>query len=302
MATQTKVSYDPNASYEVKVFDVVYRKDEQGNDWELRIYQPQGPGPFPALIDVHGGQWRYANRMQNTLIDTELAETGLVIASPEFRRSDTTPYPAQVQDVNLATRWFKAHAAELNATAEGLGGNGTSSGGHTMALSAMRPNDPRYAAFPLPEAPDVDASLAYQMLLWAVLDPWFRYQYGLTVDLKDEKLVSSGMQMEQIPENSFKYFVTEEAMQEGNPTMALQRGEDMLLPPTQIVQGYPDGNVPRDIVWNFEDAYEARGGHIEVEWFPGAPHGFAREKSFEHDRAVRKMKAFIARQLAAVTA
>ncbi len=99
MATQTKVSYDPNASYEVKVFDVVYRKDEQGNDWELRIYQPQGPGPFPALIDVHGGQWRYANRMQNTLIDT-LAETGLVVASPEFRRSDTTPYPAQVQDVN----------------------------------------------------------------------------------------------------------------------------------------------------------------------------------------------------------
>ena len=48
MATQTKVSYDPNASYEVKVFDVVYRKDEQGNDWELRIYQPQGPGPFPC--------------------------------------------------------------------------------------------------------------------------------------------------------------------------------------------------------------------------------------------------------------
>ncbi len=76
MATQAIVKYDPKAKYDVNIFDVVYRKDEQGNDWELRVYQPQGAGPFPALIDVHGGQWNGGDRKQNTLIDTELAESG----------------------------------------------------------------------------------------------------------------------------------------------------------------------------------------------------------------------------------
>lgn len=301
MATQTKVMYDPKAKYEVKTFDVDYRKDEHGS-WQIRIYQPQGPGPFPALIDVHGGQWRGGSREQNTLIDTELAETGLVIAAIDFRTSLKAPYPAQIQDVNLATRWFKAHASEFNATAEGLGANGTSSGGHTSALSAMRPHDPRYNVQPLPEGPNLDSTVAYQMLLWAVLDPFARYQYGLTVDLNDKALIASGAGMDQIPKNSFQYFVTEEGMKEGNPTLALERNEKLTLPPTLIVQGYPDGNIPRDMVWRFADLYEARGGHIEVEWFPGAPHGFARTKSYEHDRAMKKMREFIARQLAAVPA
>ena len=302
MATQAIVSYDPKAKYDVNIFDVVYRKDDQGGDWELRVYQPQGAGPFPALIDVHGGQWNGGDRKQNTLIDTELAESGLVVASVEFRTSRAAPYPAQIQDVSLATRWLKAHAAELNASPDFLGGNGTSSGGHTMIMSAMRPHDPRYSALPLPEAPDVDATLAYQMLLWAVLDPWARYLYGQSVDLNDKALVASGRGMDRIPEWSLQYFGTEDAMHEGNPTLALERGEALDMPPTLIVQGYPDGNIPRDMVWRFEDEYRARGGEIEVQWFPGAPHGFAREPGMEHDRAILRMKEFIARQLAAVNA
>ena len=47
---------------------------------------------------------------------------------------------------------------------------GNSSGGHIVMLSAMRPDDPRYAALPLAEAPNVDAALDYLVLVWPILE------------------------------------------------------------------------------------------------------------------------------------
>ena len=55
--------------------------------------------------------------------------------------------------MNYATRWLKHHAGDFNATSEGLGTIGYSSGGHMSMLSAMKPRDPRYAAIPYDEAP-----------------------------------------------------------------------------------------------------------------------------------------------------
>ena len=46
--------YDPKATFELRVFEETYRKTAD-SDWPVRIYQPQGEGPFPALLDVHGG-------------------------------------------------------------------------------------------------------------------------------------------------------------------------------------------------------------------------------------------------------
>ena len=52
------VVYDPKGSHKVRVFDVTYRQDQDG-PWPARIYQPEGQGPFPALLDVHGGTWTW---------------------------------------------------------------------------------------------------------------------------------------------------------------------------------------------------------------------------------------------------
>ena len=50
------VHYDPSKHYEIKVWDVEYRRDPV-RTLMARIYQPQGHGPFPVLLDVHGGAW-----------------------------------------------------------------------------------------------------------------------------------------------------------------------------------------------------------------------------------------------------
>ena len=50
MTAETKLRYDPNAT----TTDIIYRS-EGDIALKARVYQPQGPGPFPALLDVHGG-------------------------------------------------------------------------------------------------------------------------------------------------------------------------------------------------------------------------------------------------------
>src|SRR4051794_21622354 len=76
--------YDPTANYAVDVRDLEYRRD--GADaWLLRLYQPRGRGPFPMLVDVHGGVWSGGDRTSSAPRNEALAATGLLIAALDFR-------------------------------------------------------------------------------------------------------------------------------------------------------------------------------------------------------------------------
>jgi acetyl esterase/lipase len=88
-------------------------------------------------------------------------------------------------------------------------------------------------------------------------------------------------------------------MQEGNPQRILDRQEPVQLPPTLVVQGTADTNIPIALTRHFVETYRAAGGEIEIEEFPEMPHAFANRPGPESDRAIDLMKAFIARQIAA---
>ncbi len=277
-------TYNPAQHFAVQVHELEYRND--GNEsWMVTIFQPQGDGPFPALLDVHGGAWNRGDRSADEVMNQALAASGIVVAAIDFRLAPAHPYPAQVQDVNFAVRWLKAHAAEFNADPATIGGIGCSSGGHTLMLNAMRPGDPRYSALDLPEASGHDASVAYTVCCWPVLDPYARYLYAQE---SNERLAAS----------SEAYFLDQETMKEGNPQHILERGENVLLPPTLIVQGTRDDNVPLSIPQRFDTAFRAAGGDIQVEYFQDQVHGFGNIPGPESDRAIGLIKAFIARCLA----
>ena len=283
--------YNPMQSFAVEVHEQEYRTD--GNEsWIVRLYQPQGIGPFPAMLDVHGGAWNRGERASDEVMNRALAASGILVAAIDFRLAPAHPYPAQVVDVNYATRWLKAHAAEFNVTADQVGGIGSSSGGHTLMLSAMRPDDPRYSALELdgPAGAGVDATLAYTICCWPVLDPYARYLYAQ--EANNERLAAS----------SEAYFLNQETMKEGNPQHILERGEKVQLPPTLIIQGTRDDNVPLSIPERFTEAFRGAGGDIQLEIFPEMPHGFGNTPGAESDRALEMMKAFVSRQLAAAGA
>ena len=86
----------------------------------------------------------------------------------------------------------------------------------------------------------------------------------------------------------------------GFPPLILSRGEKVKHPPTLLLQGTADRNVTPEMQERFAAAYRAAGGYAELETFPGAQHGFAREASSETERALEVMRSFIARQLGAV--
>ena len=50
-----------------------------------RLYQPIGPGPFPAVLEVHGGAWTGGDRFNNVSIAEALAADGIVVLSIDFR-------------------------------------------------------------------------------------------------------------------------------------------------------------------------------------------------------------------------
>ena len=283
---QAKLTYDPAARFDVDSTEVVYRDDGQ-TQWPMTVFRPRARGPFPALLRVHGGAWNVGDREGNARIDRALAECGMVVAAIEFRRAPDHPYPAQVQDTNSAVRWPKLHASDFDVDPACFGGAGDSSGGHTMMLSAMRPDDPAYAALPLDGGDGVDASVAYVIALCSVLDPYTRYFY----DRSDGKADRA--------ERAEAYFLTTATMKQANPQMILERGEVVRLPPTLIIQGDADDNIPNNVPLMFEEAYTAAGGSLQLEWFSGMPHQFARDPGAESDRAIAIMRSFIARQIAA---
>ena len=225
----------PNNTHEFTTEDVEYLRH---GDTRLiaRLYKPKGDGPFPAVIDLHGGAWTSGDLTGTQGLDETLARNGFVVASLNFRHA-ADGYPNSLIDINYAIRWVKAHARELKVNPDRIGIAGQSSGGHLAMLAAMRPNDSRYASAPLPAgSPQVDATVRAVAMSWPVINPLSRYRNAQKLAKgPNPPAFSIGMK-----EKHDTYWKTEAAMTEGNPMLLLERGEKVPMPPALWVQGRPD--------------------------------------------------------------
>jgi acetyl esterase/lipase len=275
---------ETNGKFEVDVRDVEYQS-LAGKPWLARIYQPKGSGPFPTIVDVHGGAWHNGDRTNNAGIDQALAAKGILVAALDFRQPPEAGYPASVCDINLGVRWLKAHAAEFNGTTT-VGAFGNSSGGHLVVLSALRPRHGSYAALPLPNHSEINASLAYVIAGWPVIDPLYRFHYAK--EINNQEHVKAHMD----------YWRTEEAMAEGSPQTILESNEPVELRPILMLLKANDKNHPLEMQERFIASYRKRGGAIEVHTFDGLPeHRMVPSPAQpETMRAMEIINAFIRRQ------
>ena len=228
----------------------------------LRVARPKGKGPFPAIVDIHGGGWVMGDRNQNAIIDDYLAAHGIVVVAPEFRMPPAGAYPVSISDVHLAIRWLKANADTLHTDARLVGGVGTSSGGHQLLLAMLRPSDERYGAINLSQLKSFDATLRYAVLGWPVADPLRRFH------MAREKAIKN------LLDAHAAYWPDEAAMAEGNPQLIVERGLHEKLPPVLVLQGTNDDNLPADMASRFVTAYRAAGGDAVLREFHGQPHTF----------------------------
>jgi acetyl esterase/lipase len=271
--------------YEVETRDLEYRRE--GTEPILaRLYRPKGAGPFPAVVEVHGGAWASGDRLNNAPLDEALAKSGVIVLAVDFRMPPQWRYPASIADINYATRWLKTNADDLGSRRELVGGLGTSSGAHQLLLSALKPRDSRYAALPFAEAPNEDAGLPYLALCWPISDPLARYR--MVKEKGNTRLV----------ESHDAYWASEAEMAEGNPQAIVTGGDAARLPPAILVQGTADDNVTPDMADRFTSAWRARGGAIELHKFDGQPHTFIpRDPASDASRrATELLRDFILKQ------
>src|ERR1700730_3594376 len=112
---------------EVRVEEVEYQR-QGGNALLARVYRPSGAGPFPAALQVHGGAWEHKDRIDNDFMAKSLAESGILVASIDFRMPPDGGYPASLQDINLGIRWLKARARLYRSRPDWVGSFVASSG------------------------------------------------------------------------------------------------------------------------------------------------------------------------------
>jgi acetyl esterase len=278
-------AYDPGARFDLAVSEVELRRNSAGRVLMARIYQPKAPGPFPTVLDLHGGAWNGKNRFAEEPMDRALAASGLLVVAVDMTLAPEAPYPACVQDANFAVRWLKANAATWKGDTSKIGVYASSSGGHVAELLAMRPRDPSYNSIPLASAPNVDATLAYVAMRSPISSTFARYENA-------ERRGNQGMM-----KNNKVFFNPWETIHESNPQEILERGEKVTLVPFLIMQGALDDNMLPEVQEKFVSTYRAAGGKCDYQLFANSVHEWVAEPGPQTDKAREMVKQFIARQL-----
>ena len=204
VGTRTGIAYDPAAHFEITVRDVEFRRTAAGRQLMARIYQPQGAGPFPTMLDLHGGAWNAKDRHAEEPMDRALAASGLLVVAIDMTLAPEAPYPACVQDANYGVRWLKANAASWKGDPSKIGVYGSSSGGHVAELLAMRS---------------------------PVSNPFARFQNA------------EALKRDAMMKNHVTFFKPWETIHESNPQEILERHEAITTVPLLIMQGGLDDNV-----------------------------------------------------------
>lgn len=131
-----------------------------GNDLPIRVYVPEGEGPFPLLLWAHGGGFVLGGLESHDPTCRLLAnETGYVVVSVDYRLAPENPFPAALRDYYSAIRWVAEHGATIRGDPDRIAIGGQSAGGNLTAAAALMARDNG-------TVDDID----YQVLIYPVTD------------------------------------------------------------------------------------------------------------------------------------
>jgi len=114
----------------------------RGKDIPVRIYLPEGSGPFPVLLYFHGGAWALGNLDMEE--DTCLAlarETPCIAVSVDYRLAPEHPFPAALEDCYAVLQWAAGKGSTLGGDGGRIAVSGESAGGNLAAAVALMSRD-----------------------------------------------------------------------------------------------------------------------------------------------------------------
>jgi acetyl esterase/lipase len=131
-ATEFKLASDP--AYGAGLIDIPYGK-AYGQKLLLDAHVPNGTGPFPILIIVHGGGWMGGDKEGDIVPVLAPYATNFTWFTINYRLAPLSHWPACFDDLQTAVRWVKKHATEYQGDPEHIALIGYSAGGHLVTLA-----------------------------------------------------------------------------------------------------------------------------------------------------------------------
>lgn len=225
-----------------------------GGDLPVRIYQPFGKGPFPVLINFHGGGWVVGDIESTDVFCRSLANTaGCIVISVDYRLAPEHPYPAAADDAYCATLWAATNAAGFGGDPLRIAVCGDSAGGNLAAVVSQMARDRGKPA------------ICFQLLIYPVTD--------------------AACDTLSFNENDKGYFLTKEAMQwfwnhyvpndadRNHPYASPLRAKNFSgLPPALVITAEFD--PLRDEGERYVELLRAAGTPVQLTRYDGMIHGF----------------------------
>ena len=225
-----------------------------GGEIPVRIYTPQGSGPFPILVWFHGGGWVLGDLENADGVSRHLTVgAGCVVVSVDYRLAPETKFPGPAEDCYAATQWVAQNAASINANAARIAVGGDSAGGNLAAVISLMARDRR------------GPELALQLMVYPVTERNFgtpSYQqnaegYSLTQD---------------VMRWYWDHYLANDA-DATNPNAAPMHAEDLSgLPPALVITAEFD--PLRDEGEAYAHRLEAAGVSTQCTRYDGMIHGF----------------------------
>ncbi len=134
---------DASGAKRIVVIDDIEYRSGPSKSWQLDLAMPENFGDErkPAIVIIHGGGWRAGSkqvRPYRTML-LNYALQGYVTISVDYRLLGEAPFPACIEDVKCAVRWFRAHADEYHVDPDRIGAYGHSAGAHLAMILALCP-------------------------------------------------------------------------------------------------------------------------------------------------------------------
>ncbi|RSL34006.1 steryl acetyl hydrolase [Salibacterium salarium] len=128
-----------------------------GGEIPVRIYTPEGQGPFPALVFYHGGGWVIGDLDTVDVPCRLLAnQSNCVVISVDYRLAPEYKFPAAADDAYAVAKWTVENGASIQVDGERVAVGGDSAGGNLAAVVSLMARDSQ------------EFSLAYQLLIYPV--------------------------------------------------------------------------------------------------------------------------------------
>ena len=125
------------AGSETDVQSVRYMTDEWPEPLQADIWRPQGDGPHPAMLMVHGGGWERRSREDMDKLCRHYVDRGYLVMNVSYRFAPQYTYPAQIHDLQQAMHWLHNQADELSVDRQRIAAFGYSAGAHLVSLLAL---------------------------------------------------------------------------------------------------------------------------------------------------------------------